>query len=67
MTKQEIRKLYLQKRKQLDKIDLEELSLQILAQFSQLQLPAIKVLLSYSSLTGHNEFDIAGCESILRN
>ena len=67
MTKQEIRKLYLQKRKQLEKITLEALRTQMLGHFSRLQLPAIKVLLSYSSLSGHNEFDVAGCESILRN
>jgi len=67
MTKQEIRKRYLEKRKQLDKVAFEEMSLQILGQFSHLQLPVIKVLLSYSSLSGHNEFDVSGCESILRN
>ncbi len=66
MTKQEIRKLYLEKRRQLGKIALEELSLQILGNFSNLQLPAIKTLLSYSSLDGHSEFNVAGCESILR-
>jgi 5-formyltetrahydrofolate cyclo-ligase len=67
MTKQEIRKIYLGKRKELTAAEVGLLSRQLLRHFSSLKLPAASTLLSYVPMISHNEFDVSSCEDDLKS
>ncbi len=65
MVKQEIRKIYVEKRQQLDPAQFLAQSKKMLHHFERLRLPLINVALSYYPIPGRNEFDVSACETVL--
>ncbi len=66
MVKQEIRKIYIEKRKQLSPAQFDEQSEQMLQHFTRLPLPVMDFILSYYPIPGRGEFNVAACEAVLR-
>lgn len=66
MNKASLRKLYLEKRKTLTRSELVELSESVFNRFTTLSFPSCKLLLSYSPIPHHQEFDVKLCEDHLR-
>ena len=66
MLKQEIRKIYQQKRLQLPFEERQDMSVLMNYHFSKMSWPQLFYLLSYSPLTSKNEFEISGCEEMIR-
>ncbi|MFM7838214.1 MAG: 5-formyltetrahydrofolate cyclo-ligase, partial [Chitinophagaceae bacterium] len=61
MTKQQIRKRYLQLRQEISVADYQRFSAALVTAFCQLSLPGAQHVLSYSTLTARNEFDPSPC------
>lgn len=66
MLKVNIRKDYLEKRKQLSTAELQEKTALITEKFDKLNLPAKHQLLSYYPLNSQNEFDVVIPETMLK-
>src|SRR5690606_1946303 len=65
MVKKDIRKIYIEKRRELSPEQFREQSASMLQQFQQLPLPVIHTALSYYPIPGRAEFNVAHCEAAL--
>jgi 5-formyltetrahydrofolate cyclo-ligase len=65
MTKNEIRKIYLAKRKLLSEKEISEMTSRMLEYFNHVSMGNAGTILSYSPLSHRNEFDVGLCETSL--
>ncbi|WEK33996.1 MAG: 5-formyltetrahydrofolate cyclo-ligase [Candidatus Pseudobacter hemicellulosilyticus] len=67
MTKNTLRKEYLQRRMDMPEEEFQQQIALMAFNFKKLPLPAVRYLLSYFPMVNRHEFDIAVCEDIVRH